>query len=155
MIFSEFTDQLENLSIESKPHWGIMTPQHMVEHLTQAVELSNGKFLITDCMNPPEKLPTLKRILMSSRPLPKGFVNTVIGAELKPLSKKNLDSAKKELFIQLINFIEYFTKNPEAKPSNPTFGPLSKEEWIVFHKKHFTHHLTQFGLIGEKQNESK
>ncbi len=154
-MFSEFTEQLENLSIESKPLWGIMTPQHMVEHLTQAVELSNGKLLITDCMNPPEKLSTLKRILMSSRPLPKGFVNTVIGPELKPLLNKNLDSEKKELINQLNNFVEFFNINPEAKPSNPTFGPLSKEEWIVFHKKHFTHHLTQFGLIGEKQNESK
>lgn len=138
---------LDKLTESVKPVWGVMTPQHMVEHLIQAVELSNGKSPIKDCMNPPEKLPVLKRILMSSRPLPRNFVNTVVGSELKPLINKNLDSAKKELIVQLNNIDEYFNKNPEAKPNNPTFGPLNKDEWIVFHQKHFTHHFTQFGLI--------
>jgi hypothetical protein len=37
----------------------------------------------------------------------------------------------------------------EALPINPTFGPLNKEEWLQFHKKHLTHHFTQLGLIEE------
>lgn len=138
---------LDKLSEQTKPLWGIMTPQHMIEHLIAAVQMSNGKVEFKECMNPEKKLPVLKKILMSPRPLPKNFVNTVIGEGLKPLLLPNLDNAKKNLKEELNNFYKYFESNPSAKPLNPTFGPLNKEEWAQFHKKHFTHHFTQFGLI--------
>jgi len=138
---------LKNLSENVKPVWGIMTPQHMIEHLCQAVQLSNGKLEISECMNPDEKLPILKRILMSSRPLPQNFVNTVIGAELKPLKNKSIDEAIIELEKEINEIDDFFEINPEAKPINPTFGPLNKEEWMAFHSKHFKHHMKQFGLI--------
>ena len=137
---------LNSLAETASPHWGIMTSQHMVEHLCQAVQLSNGVLENKDCMNPEEKLPVLKRVLMSARPLPKNFVNTVIGEGLKPLKYKSLIAAIEQLKKELKDFDDYFTKNKDAKPINPTFGPLNKEEWIQFHKKHFTHHFEQFGL---------
>ncbi len=126
-----------------------MTAQHMVEHLCQAVQLSNGNFVINECMTPVEKLPLLKRVLMSHRPLPKNFTNTVVGAELKTLIHRNLNEAIEALQKEISEIDIYFEKNSEAKPVNPTFGPLNKEEWNQFHNKHFTHHLTQFGLIKE------
>lgn len=144
--FIDFS-QINTLSENSKPLWGKMTAQHMVEHLCQAVQLSNGKLEISECMNPDEKLPILKRVLMSSRPLPQNFVNTVIGAELKPLKNENIDEAITELEKELNKIDEFFDLNTESKPINPTFGPLNKEEWIQFHKKHFTHHMKQFGLV--------
>ena len=143
------TKPLNYLTESSKPMWGIMTPQHMVEHLIQAVQLSNGKLTNNECMNPPEKLKVLKRFLLSPRPLPKNFVNTVIGPELKPLINNSLADAIKKLNDELDHIENYFTKNPEAKPINPTFGPLNKEEWIKFHIKHFNHHFEQFGLMGD------
>ena len=99
-------------------------------------------------MNPPEKLPVLKRFLLSPRPLPKNFINTVIGGDLKPLINKDLESALKTLLNEIDKIGVYFINNPEALPINPTFGPLNKEEWIRFHKKHFNHHFEQFGIIG-------
>jgi len=140
---------LDELTESTEPLWGIMTPQHMVEHLILAVQLCNGKIDNVNCMTPPEKLPILKRFLLSTRPLPRNFTNTVVGSELKPLVNHDLDSAKKVLLIELENIENYFNNNPEAKPVNPTFGPLNKDEWILFHQKHFKHHLTQFGLIKE------
>ena len=138
---------LEKLSIDTKPVWGTMTAQHMIEHLVQTLKASNGNSPINDCMNPPEKFPILKKILLSNRPLPKGFVNTIVGEGLKPLQFENLDSAKNELKKEVNFFFNYFNQHPSEKPNNPTFGPLNYEEWIVFHKKHFMHHYTQFGLI--------
>jgi hypothetical protein len=138
---------LEKLKKDSAPHWGSMTSQHMIEHLTLAVKTSNGKVQINDCMNPPEKYPLLKRILLSSKPLPKNFVNTIIGEELKPLIYPNLENAKEILLKEIIDFENYFIKNPDAQPMNATFGPLNFEEWKIFHNKHFTHHFSQFGLI--------
>jgi len=150
MAFEYYTELLKNLNKDSLPLWGKMTSQHMIEHLILAVQLSNGKLISNECINPPEKYPLLKRILHSSKPLPRNFVNTIIGEGLKQLNHQNLELAKEDLLIEIENFELFFKKNPEAKPMNVTFGPLNYEEWIIFHNKHFTHHLTQFGLIKEK-----
>ena len=141
---------LKKLRENSKPLWGTMSAQHMVEHVCLAVQLSNGNLVINEYMTSEEKLPLLKRVLMSSRPLPKNFTNTVIGEGLKPLRNVNLDSAISELKNELSQIDIYFEENINAQPVNPTFGPLNKEEWIQFHKKHLTHHFTQFGLVEEK-----
>ena len=82
--------------------WGIMSAQHMVEHLIQAVQLSNGTLDNKECMNPPEKLNVLKRFLLSSRPMPKNFVNPVIGSELKPLINSSLQNAIKKLKVEIV-----------------------------------------------------
>jgi hypothetical protein len=123
-----------------------MSAQHMVEHLILAVKLSNGKLLV-DCFSPQDKLPALKKLLMSSRPLPKEFINPLIGEGLFPLEFENLDSAKIVLVKEVEDYIKFFEENPEAVLTNPTFGPLNKAEWEVFHEKHFNHHFTQFGIL--------
>lgn len=140
---------IDKLTESTKPVWGIMTPQHMVEHLVLAVKSSNGSLPIDKCMNPPEKFPVLKKFLLSPRQLPRNFVNSVIGDELKPLLNSNLDFAKKELLKEVMLFDQFFNNNPSTSPINATFGSLNKEEWIIFHKKHFNHHFRQFDLINE------
>lgn len=145
--------QLNLLTKSSQPVWGTMTPQHMVEHLTMAVQSSTGKIIFDRFITPEDRIAIAKRFLNSSRPLPKLFVNQVIseviGEGLIPLINNDLSSAIRELKKEVDYFYEYFTKNPEAKPINATFGPLNYKEWIAFHNKHFTHHFTQFGLIEE------
>lgn len=145
----EYIIYLDRLSEETRPLWGEMTAQHMLEHLIKAVQSSNGELIFDECMNPEEKYPLLNRILLSKKVLPKHFVNTVIGKGLKPLKYKSLEEAKENLILEINNFYKYFDIEENSKPMNVTFGPLGKEEWIVFHNKHFTHHFTQFGLIGE------
>jgi len=140
---------LEELTADSKPLWGKMTAQHMIEHVCAAVKGSNGKITFKDCMNPPEKYPLLKRFLIGNRELPKNFVNTVIGEGLKPLQNKNFEEAKRELIEEVDCFYNFFNDAESLRVMNPTFGPLNYEEWIVFHTKHFTHHFSQFGLMGE------
>ncbi len=137
---------LNKLDPQQKPLWGKMTPQHMVEHLILAVQMSNGKLKL-ECINPPEKIPTLKRFLMSSRPMPKLVVNPVIVEDLRPLEYSSLEEAMEKLNKEIDDYVLFFENNPAAKPVNVTFGELNEEEWDVFHKKHFTHHLSQFGLL--------
>jgi len=138
-------EQLNNLSTDTKQLWGKMTAQHMIEHLVLAVRTSNGKLNI-GCFNPPEKIPTLKRFLMSARPLPKEFINPLIGEGLKSLEYQNIEEAKLVLKNEVEDYYQYFEKHPEATLLNPTFGELNKNEWDVFHEKHFTHHFGQFGI---------
>ncbi len=142
---------LENLRDDTAPIWGSMTSQHMVEHLAMSIQSSTGKIIFDRFITPEDKLNIAKRFMNSSRPLPKLFVNEVIseviGEGLLPLANNDLSSAIRELKKEVEYFDEYFTRNPEAKPINATFGPLDHKEWITFHNKHFTHHLTQFGLL--------
>ena len=145
-MFNKFLTNLENLKSGTQPQWGKMTAQHMVEHLITAVQMSNGQ-LHFDCFNPPEKLPALKRFLMSERPLPHNFVNPVIGPDILQLQYPDIEEAKKILKSEINDYHSFFELNAEAKPTNVTFGELNKDEWDQFHKKHFTHHLTQFNLL--------
>ena len=138
----ELLIKLEN---DSKPLWGKMSPQHMIEHLILAVKSGNGK-IQKGCFNPHEKIPVLKRFLVSARALPKDFVNPLIGPDLLPLKYENLESAKLALKQELEDYYTYFEENPDATFINPTFGELNKTEWDVFHEKHFKHHFNQFGL---------
>ncbi|MDX1699128.1 MAG: DUF1569 domain-containing protein, partial [Melioribacteraceae bacterium] len=85
--------------------------------------------------------------LMSNRPLPKNFVNSVVGEGLKPLILPSFNAAVNKLFEEIEKFENYFEENPNNKPINATFGPLDKTEWVQFHKKHFKHHFEQFGLL--------
>jgi hypothetical protein len=141
---SSYIAHLANLLHGTRPLWGKMTLQHMIEHLILAVKSSNGKLKI-ECFNPPDKLPALKRFLMSERPLPKNFINPVIGEVLLSLEYKDLKSALNALKSEIEDYYKFFKANPDAVTTNPTFGDLNKNEWDLFHKKHFTHHLEQFG----------
>ena len=145
-MFNNYFEKLISLRANTIPLWGKMTSQHMVEHLILAMRMSSGKIKL-GCFNPPEKLPALKRFLISSRPLPKLFVNPTIGENLLPLEYSSLEEAKKILNQEITDYLKYFELNPEAKTVNVTFGELNKDEWDIFHQKHFAHHFSQFGLI--------
>ena len=150
MVFENFTELLVNLTPETKPLWGKMTAQHMVEHLIMAFQMSDGNLVFDKSFNPPERFAVLKRILTSKNPLPKNFMNPAIGEDLLPLQYQSLKESIEFLHKEIDNFIKFFEDNPSVSTLNVTFGPLNKNEWMIFHEKHLTHHLKQFGLIKEE-----
>lgn len=142
----EYLAALRHLTSDRTPEWGTMSAQHMVEHLITTVKLSNDKLHIPFAYRE-EKIPAIKRVLASDKPLPKNFTNPAVGPELKPLLFDSIEKALEILSEELSDFHRYFQQNPNATLVNPTFGPLNYNEWIRFHNKHFHHHLAQFGLI--------
>ncbi len=146
LSLEEIIKLLENLKPETPPIWGKMTAQHMLEHLVFSVRISNAKLKV-NCFIPIERWTTMKKVLESNRPLPKNFINPIIGENLIPLEFKNIDESLSGLRKEFSDFIKYFTDNPGAVLVNPTFGELNFEEWKIFHHKHFTHHCLQFGLL--------
>ena len=138
--------KLEKLNKDTQPQWGTMTAQKMVEHLINSFKIANGKMEI-ECFSDEAKLPVLKKILMSDRPMPKGFDSPANQKVPQNYQFENLDSAKSELRKQVDDYYKVFEENPDSKFVNPTFGELNKNEWDQFHKKHLTHHLSQFGLL--------
>lgn len=137
---------VRNLRESTMPKWGKMSPQEMVEHLIYVFRVSNGK-LESKLFSDESKLHVLKKVLMSDRLMPKNFNSPANQQVPDEYQFDNLETAKIELLKEVIEYYNYFDMNPESKPMNPTFGELNKEEWDQFHRKHLTHHLTQFGLI--------
>lgn len=145
MNSDELINKLTLLNAVQSPLWGKMTPQHMVEHLYKSVQASISEITL-DIYSDERKIQVLKKMFLGDRPLPKEFMNPAIGPELMNLEFDDLSSAIKELENVLARYEKYFSSNSTAKTIHPIFGYLTKEEWDIFHKKHFKHHLSQFGI---------
>ena len=95
-MFNQFLTKLENLKADTRPQWGKMTAQHMVEHLIMTMRMSNGKEKFK-CFSPSERLPALKRFLMSERLMPRNYISPVVGLDCLPLQYSNLEETKEIL----------------------------------------------------------
>jgi hypothetical protein len=138
---------LSNLKPETPAQWGIMTAQHMIEHLLLPLEFSRGKFEVP-LVTPIDKVEKVKRImLMGDSPLKRDFAAPFLGSGLQALKYANLEEAKEALVLEITTFLAFWELNNGATFTHPIFGILNKEEWYWFHRKHFTHHFSQFGLV--------
>ena len=138
---------LRSLEADKQPLWGIMSTQHMVEHLiyiTGNILDDREIKLIT----PEEKLPRYKQFLMS----PYGFVRNfkfplLPENETTPLEFENMDAAI-EAFESITERLFGYIDNIEFRTSlHPMYGYLNRDERIMFQFKHIQHHLMQFELI--------
>lgn len=131
----------------TKPQWGKMTPQHMIEHLYTAVVSS------TIIKNTPPLPPNSyqeeakKSLIYSPADMPKNLDNPTFRFGLPDYTNPTLVEAKAKLLSSLERFFEIYEKKEDAYNFNIFLGDLNVEENFVFHYKHFKHHYTQFGLI--------
>jgi len=145
MNLTRIIESLNKLKADQKALWGKMTPQHMVEHLYKTFQASVNEIKLK-IYSEERKIPVLKKFYLRDRELPKEFMNPAIGPDLMKLEFEDLKTAIKELENILARYEQFFQNNPTLKTAHPIFGKLTKEEWDVFHQKHFKHHLSQFGL---------
>lgn len=142
----DIINKLKNLPTDRLANWGIMTPQHMVEHLIVSVKMSNGGFIIP-CRTPKELIPKYKEIVLNPEiDMEKGIKAGGMDG-LLDLRFESMHLAIEKLESELIKFHEYFKTNPGALIINPVIDEIGYEDWIIFHNKHFKHHFTQFNLI--------
>lgn len=142
----EISERFNLLKTDSLPLFGKMTAQHMVEHLTFAIMFSNGK-LPQKLYYPIDKAELIKTtIIYSDKKMPIGFKAPMLGDDLPELRFPDLKTSISILLSELEIFDNYFIAEENAKPMNPTMGKLTKQEWIIFHNKHFEHHFKQFKL---------
>jgi len=139
---------LHSLKSDSPPLWGMMRGQHMVEHLMFPLKISVGD-LDVGIHTPPDKVEKTKALfLMSDLPLRKEFKSPVLDPDKPmPLEYAGMPEAIVALKQHMVKFITYWEKHPKATHPHPVFGLLNLQEWIWFHRKHFTHHFSQFGLL--------
>ena len=137
---------LNQLSENDSPHWGKLSPQQMVEHLSAVILISVGKIKL-DIHTPEAHLEKSKAFLMSDKAMPVEYNAPFIKASDLKLRNTGLREAISEHLDLIDAFYLYFEQNPQITHIHPVFGNLNNEEWIWLHRKHSTHHLTQFGLI--------
>jgi oxepin-CoA hydrolase/3-oxo-5,6-dehydrosuberyl-CoA semialdehyde dehydrogenase len=125
------------------PVWGKMTPQQMVEHLVDQVQWTNGKKIPT-CDIYAEKAERSKQVMIyTDAQIPK---NVILGDLPGNYEYPDIEAAINQLMTELDEFYHYF-EEPGISCIHGGFGPMDHKEWIIWHNKHFTHHLRQFNLI--------
>ena len=141
-----FREILSKLNSTDQPIWGTMSPQRMVEHLIDAINLSIGKLDYNDLMIPEEKVERAIGFIHSEHPLPRDFKANYATNET-PLRESNLEASISVFENTWKDFLLFYKNNPNHTQLNPYFGELNYKVWLAFHSKHFTHHFEQFNLI--------
>ena len=140
---------LNNLTENSERKFGLMTPQLMVEHLEEVLRNGFGQLNPSDFPEiPADKLELLQDWIYTNQKIRPGAQYPLLkDGEMPVLRFKNLDQAKEKLIETLKEYLIYYRENPLVEHYHPRFGMLNKEMMELFHRKHFTHHFEQFGLV--------
>lgn len=146
-LVSEMPGLMKKLNKDMKPKFGIMTPQHMVEHLIITIKSTAKKYDL-ERENPPNKRQAgFKRFIskgcvIEHRPHEKTI------ADLPPLKYDSLEEAVAEIPNAVQRFYSMWeNESADYIPYNPFMGELTFEELEIFHYNHFRYHLWQFGLL--------
>ncbi|SFN92793.1 oxepin-CoA hydrolase / 3-oxo-5,6-dehydrosuberyl-CoA semialdehyde dehydrogenase [Bizionia echini] len=139
---------LNKLSADTKPKWGVMTPQHMLEHLEFTYKIAAGEIQDFNVATPEKILEKVHNSLYNYEKFPKGTNFPLLEKDtLEPLKHPDLETAIEKFKEQREKYLEFFKDNPEAKLKNLVFGELNKYESYLLERKHLNHHFEQFGLI--------
>ncbi|MGB1207327.1 MAG: DUF1569 domain-containing protein [Chitinophagales bacterium] len=143
----EISTLLQKLTLETKPLWGIMNAQNMVEHLGLLFYVSTGKPNIR-ISTPADKIERFQAFLMSEKTFQRNFKPADLPTDSTvPLKYKDLAEAQEKLIEQINAFYATFGNDAEKTIAHPVFGMLNLAQWEQFHRKHTQHHFRQFGLI--------
>jgi oxepin-CoA hydrolase / 3-oxo-5,6-dehydrosuberyl-CoA semialdehyde dehydrogenase len=135
---------LDQLNADMKPLWGTMTPQQMVEHLTDGIKLAYGQISLP-VETPEDKIEKMQGFLMSDKPFPREFKASFVPEHID-VRHEELELAIDEFVLEWIEYENYYLENPGATHPHPYYGQLTVEMWDQLQSKHITHHLTQFGI---------
>ena len=148
MTDSKIDECLSNLTENMKPKWGIMTPQHMIEHLEYTYKIATGEIQDFEISTPDRILEKVKNSLWNYDKFPKNSQFPLLDKDtLDVLKHEKLETAISKFKAQRKAYLEYFKEHPDALLSNIVFGELNKYEWYLLERKHLNHHFEQFGLI--------
>lgn len=143
----ELNNLLDLICEDTEAKWGLMKPQHMIEHLVKTLEFSNGKMLLALKATEEEAKLAKEKFIYTEVEMPQGLKSSLLGDAPDPFRFESLEEAKRNLNQELDGFHTYFENNPSATFVHPRLGSLNYQEWIIIHNKHFTHHFKQFGLL--------
>ena len=151
VIFIDITNRsalnqlLTSLHSETLANWGRLKAQNMIEHLTEAVEYTNGKRIAKLAVSEEEAILQKHSKVNGDFLIPK-FAKGFLPDATEHVRCADLPSAIHELYSELDAF-EYYFRVEGRTAIHPAFGPMDYKEWLLWHGKHFAHHFMQFGLV--------
>jgi len=150
--FAEMTSEsievfLAKLIPESKPQWGDMSAQQMVEHLEYTYRIASGEIQDFEISTPEKYLEKTHETLYNYEKMPRDYDFPLAEkAEMETLKHTDLSMAKEKMMEAREEYVAFFKGN-EARTKNVVFGDLNRFEWYLLERKHLNHHLEQFNLL--------
>jgi oxepin-CoA hydrolase/3-oxo-5,6-dehydrosuberyl-CoA semialdehyde dehydrogenase len=145
---NRFKSVLNELNEDSKPAWGTMTAQQMVEHLEYSYRIASGEIQDFEVSTPEKILEKVHDSLYNHIPMPKNVqAPDELEKRLIHLTHENFSIAKAKLIEAFEAYETFFEENPKATTKNVVFGELNRFEWNLFNTKHLNHHFEQFRLL--------
>ncbi len=145
---SNIAGYLTKLTEQSKASWGILTPQHLMEHIEKGFHIASGEIQNFEIDTPAEHLAKVQEMVYNYKPMPKGFKHPLMEKEsLDQLIHPDLATAKNKMLEAWDAYEAYFKANPDSETKNAVFGHLDKFGWDLLNTKHFNHHFEQFGIL--------
>ena len=142
---SEIIPKLDKLTSETKPLWGEMSSQRMVEHLTDTIKIASGKIKFP-LEIPEDKIEKMQAFLDSDKPMARGIV-VPFAKKDEALRNEEIELAIDEFLLEWLDFDEHYAENESRTEAHPYYGQLNYEQWCRLHSKHLTHHFEQFGIV--------
>ena len=135
---------LRKLTEQHNPKWGTLSPNGMVEHLTDSLNMASG--MPMQGIEVPEKYwDKMIKILNSEVELPKN-VKATFAPENRTIRNKSLTDAVAEFERAWLEYERVFKENENLITNHPNYGPLNKSQWKRLLSKHLTHHFEQFSI---------
>lgn len=141
----EYIPLLKKLNGDEKGNWGVLSPQGMIEHMTDSIGIA-WKRVSNPLQTPEAVLERVRTFALSDKEFKPGTKNTLMTEEAAPLRNFSIEAAITELEQEIKSFLEFYKKNPDAVVLNPFFGEFNYEQWLHLLHKHALHHLKQFNL---------
>ena len=147
-LTKELPEKLRTLSGDQEPNFGLMTAQHMVEHLifvTKSIIKRKGA---------PETEPNksqrfFRKFMDAGLPFEYRPKEGLTKADLNDLRSANMEEAIQGLEAATARLYALFESNPDHKSYNERTGEFNLAELELFNYQHGRYHLYQFGLIEE------
>lgn len=128
---------------DSPRQWGKMTPSQMLCHLSDALLVVMGDRPAGSAESALNR--TVIKFIALHTPLP-WLKDTPTGKEVDALR----DGTKPDDFEQdrqrVIALLRRFAEPGAVYARHPVFGPMSRNEWMIWGFGHTDHHLRQFGV---------
>jgi len=142
---NDFVKLLATIDPVTKPLWGKMNPQQMIEHMSYAMRQASGKDPYT-IVTAEEHLPKMQAFLMSEKPFRENTPNQLLPDEPAPAKHESMQDALNDLQAEIDHFFHVFGTDPQKTITIPFFGELNYDMQVQLLHKHAWHHLRQFGI---------
>ncbi len=144
-LSQEVPTLLASLSADQVPAFGLMTPQHMIEHLTSSIKASVKRYGDPDPALA-EKQAGFKRFIEKGAILQHRPSNKT-AADLPAYKYETLAEAITQIPVAVDRFYTHFEAQPDFISYNMFMGELNFEDLELFNYQHVRYHLWQFGLL--------